>query len=393
MADRKMPDDYRAMAEERGAVWLGPEVPNANTRTRWRCVACACEWWAVYNTLQGGSACPACGIRKRSETQRAKPADYHALAGERGFVWTGPPVRSAGARTGWRCAHGHEWSARFTKIRRGGGCPTCARQAHATRACALRHTPERYQALASSCGMVWLGPAVARANDRTRWQCKACGHRWWATYNKINHGRGCPPCSVVRRSTAQRRKPAEYHALARSRRFEWIGPPVSSATADTRWRCAKGHEWTTSYVCVRMGSGCHVCGQRVNGKPVSQPQRTLARRIGGELNHPFGRRRIDVVVVREGVRIAVEYDAWYFHGGQQHADLERDRELIAAGWRVLRVRSAYLVPSRHALEAALARVVAGETRVEITLADWGVGPCRNGAWDPNPLRAFRRGRR
>jgi very-short-patch-repair endonuclease len=141
-----------------------------------------------------------------------------------------------------------------------------------------------------------------------------------------------------------------------------------------------------------MGSGCHVCGQRVNGKLVSQPQRTLAQRIGGELNHPFGRRCIDVAVVREGVRIAVEYDAWYYHGGRQDADAERDRELIAAGWRVLRVRSAYLVPSRNKLEATLARLVAGETRVEITLGDWGVGPCRSGTWDPSPPQPFQRGR-
>jgi hypothetical protein len=125
--------------------------------------------------------------------------------------------------------------------------------------------------------------------------------------------------------------------------------------------------------------------------PVSGAQRRLARRLGGELNFRVGRRCIDVAVDREGVRIAVEFDSWYFHGGQQHQDEERDRDFIALGWRVLRVRSAYQLPSAHELKAALDRLVAGEDRVIITLAGWGVGPARGVAYErDHPPRPYRR---
>jgi len=118
--------------------------------------------------------------------------------------------------------------------------------------------------------------------------------------------------------------------------------------------------------------------------PVSGVQRRLAERLGGELNHRVGRRCIDVAIQREGVRIAVEYDSWYFHGHPQRQayDEAREQALIARGWRVLRIRGAYTLPSAAELDAALAWLLAGERRVVITTREWGVGPYRGAAFDP-----------
>jgi hypothetical protein len=125
--------------------------------------------------------------------------------------------------------------------------------------------------------------------------------------------------------------------------------------------------------------------------PVSQNQRRLARVLGGELNRRDGRLAIDVAVEREGVCIAVEYDGWYFHGGQQDRDEARDRALMALGWRVLRIRSAYMLPSQEDLDAATGRLLAGEERVVLTMPDWGVGRARGLAWEPaRPPRPYRR---
>jgi hypothetical protein len=127
--------------------------------------------------------------------------------------------------------------------------------------------------------------------------------------------------------------------------------------------------------------------------PVSGVQRRLAERLGGELNHRVGRRCIDVAIQREGVRIAVEYDCWYFHGhpDRQAYDEARDQTLIAGGWRVLRIRSAYSLPSADELDAAVGWLLAGERRVVITTREWGVGPCRGAAFDPaRRARPYRR---
>jgi hypothetical protein len=50
--------------------------------------------------------------------------------------------------------------------------------------------------------------------------------------------------------------------------------------------------------------------------------------------------------------------------------------MIAAGWRVLRVKSNGQLPTRKQLDAAIARLLAGEDQVEIVLDDWGEGPTR-----------------
>ena len=79
-----------------------------------------------------------------------------------------------------------------------------------------------------------------------------------------------------------------------------------------------------------------------------------------------------------GTAIAVEYDAWYWHAGREENDVQRDEEMIASGWRVLRVKSGTQLPTEEQLETAIARLLAGEEQVEIVLDDWGVGPTRQG---------------
>lgn len=364
------------MAGVRGALWLGPEVRNANTRTEWQCLRCTCRWWAVYNSLQRGSACPVCGIIKRSRTQAKTAEDYHRLAETRGYAWLGPAVLRAANKTRWRCANGHTWMACYSKIQWGRGCPECARLRSARHNEAQRHPPGTYHSLAASRNLAWCGPEVRSANAKTRWSCGRAGHRWRATYNKINQGRGCPRCAVKRRADHGRHRPEAYHALARERGFRWLGAAVQTVDKKTWWRCPKGHSWRATYNVIQQGHGCHVCKDYVNGRLVSQTQRRLCRRLGGRLNHRIGTYAIDVAVEVQGIRIAVEYDSWYYHGGREAEDTRRDQVLLDAGWRVLRIRSPGPLPTRDQLHGGLQRILGGEARVVLTLSGWGEGPTR-----------------
>ncbi|HEX6370862.1 MAG TPA: zinc-ribbon domain-containing protein [Longimicrobium sp.] len=391
MPETRKPADYRAMAGRRNAVWLGPEVRNANTRTGWECLACGRRWIAIYNSLQRGTGCPDCGVRRRAALQVLRPEAYHALAERRGFRWIGEYPGSARRKTEWRCGRGHVWRTTYERLAGGRGCPACAKAGHEARCARDRHRGEDYRAAGEKAGLEWLGPLPRSAHGKTKWRCRGCGREWSASFHKLTQGRACPRCRLDRRNAASRTPPERYHALAAGRGFKWLGPHPRQYAHHTRWRCPKGHEWLASYVCVAGGAGCHECQDRVNGMPVSGMQRRLADLLEGEINHRIGRRCIDVAVERGGVRIAAEYDAWYFHGGQQEKDEERDRALIARGWRVLRIRSAYSLPSSEDLEGAVARLVAGEERVVLTLPDWGVGPARGVAWEPSrPPRPYRR---
>ena len=126
---------------------------------------------------------------------RKTPADYHTLAQKRSFRFLGPEVLNVNTKTGWQCAEGHQWQARYNHIQQGRGCPTCTGKSP--------KTPADYEALAQGRGFHWLGPEVANTLTKTGWQC-AQGHHWQARYNDIRQGGGCPTCYAERRVRGRR---------------------------------------------------------------------------------------------------------------------------------------------------------------------------------------------
>ena len=254
----KTPVDYHVLAEERGFRWLGPEVPNTKTKTGWECERG--HWWEVpYHSIQQGSGCPIC-----AGSVPKMPADYHALAKERGFRWLGPEVSNALTRTSWVCEYGHRWEARYNSIQQGRGCPVCASK--------VPKTPADYHALAEERGFRWLGPEVPNTSTKTSWECER-GHRWEAPYSSIQQGRGCPVCAGRARKT-----PADYHTLAEKRGFRWLGPNASYTKTKTTWECAQGHRWEARYNDIQKGSGCPFCAGTV--PKTSADYHTLAEERG-----------------------------------------------------------------------------------------------------------------
>ena len=116
--------DYEALAALLGIEWLGPEVSNNVSKTRWRCPE-GHEWESSFSGVRCGSKCPICGYQKRSQRVRSTMQDYHSTAVEHGYRWLGPQVDRSDAKTFWQCAHGHRWASTLSRIRAGKGCPDC----------------------------------------------------------------------------------------------------------------------------------------------------------------------------------------------------------------------------------------------------------------------------
>jgi len=140
-----------------------------------------------------------------------------------------------------------------------------------------RKTPVDYHILAESRGFRWLGPEVADTKSKTGWECEQ-GHRWEARYNDIQQGCGCPTCAIESRAEPQRKKPADYHALAERRGFHWKGPEVPNVFTNTFWECSQGHHWEAPYHGIQRGNGCPVCAGRVPKTPTDY--RALAKKRG-----------------------------------------------------------------------------------------------------------------
>lgn len=252
MPKRKIAKDYYAIAQKRNFKWLGPTVLNVYAKTGWECDN-GHQWATCYNKLQRGSGCPVCAIKKRADSHRKKPKDYHVLANEYGFRWLGPKVLGTHINTNWECGRGHQWGACYSNIKQGYGCPHCAGN--------VQKAPEDYHALAKEWGFKWLGPTVFNANTKTTWECHL-GHQWESIYNSISHGYGCPYCA-----NNIRKKPKDYHAMAKKRGFKWLGSEVTNVDTKTIWECDKGHKWETTYQNIQRKHGCLICANQIPKKP------------------------------------------------------------------------------------------------------------------------------
>jgi len=102
----------------------------------------------------------------------------------------------------------------------------------------------------------------------------------------------------------------------------------------------------------------------------------LRKRLGkGVVNKPFNRFRIDVATRHRGVRIAIEYDSWYWHAHKAAKDAKRTTELVAAGWKVLRIKGNLMVPLKALLLKHLEKLSnTPARRTTIRMRDWGHGP-------------------
>lgn len=95
---------------------------------------------------------------------------------------------------------------------------------------------------------------------------------------------------------------------------------------------------------------CGNCGLLVNGIKVSKPQLELKSLIGFcLLNYRTVDFYIDIVCVRNNRKIAIEYDEWFWHGGQLQKDELRKNKLIDAGWKVLRIRTNNTKPDEQSV--------------------------------------------
>jgi hypothetical protein len=72
---RKVPEDYRALAQENDLIWLGPEVPNVKTSTWWGCQN-GHRWEAQYSNIKAGRRCPICG---ESQGEKKNLSDFDEL--------------------------------------------------------------------------------------------------------------------------------------------------------------------------------------------------------------------------------------------------------------------------------------------------------------------------
>jgi hypothetical protein len=119
-------DMMREVAASRGGQCLSTIYKNNLTKLHWRC-ARGHEWEAVPGSIVGsgkpkGSWCPICVGKLPKELAFETLKE---LAATRGGDLLSASYQNAITPVRWKCAKGHEWDARPDAVKHGTWCPVC----------------------------------------------------------------------------------------------------------------------------------------------------------------------------------------------------------------------------------------------------------------------------
>ena len=125
-------EEMRQLAASRGGKCLSNKYINGSTPLKWLC-AKGHSWSATQNSVQPsgkskGTWCSVCAV----EAKRLTIEDMRALASARGGACLSLKYGNSRTPLRWRCAEGHEWSAKPNHVRpygqqqKSSWCPICA---------------------------------------------------------------------------------------------------------------------------------------------------------------------------------------------------------------------------------------------------------------------------
>ena len=201
----------------------------------------------------------------------------------------------------WRGQCGHEWRSSIDNRNRGNGCPVCAGFQILVGFNDLATTyPELCKEWISAKNGALSPEQVTRGSRKKVWWVCAKGHEYEATVaNRVN-GRGCPVCSLDRRTLARRiNRIVKDGSLAQTHpalAAEWatalneLRPEEVTRGSDRKvwWICGKGHTYAATVANRTHGRGCPICG----GKKIVPGINDLSTRnpdLSGEWNHERNR--------------------------------------------------------------------------------------------------------
>ena len=244
----------------------------------------------------------------------------------------------------WKCGKGHEWQAMIRSRNDGRGCPYCSGR-HAVNGKNDLQTVNPVLATEwnykRNCGLMPMD-VLPNSNKKVWWKCSK-GHEWQSTVANRNNGNGCPYClgryAVKGENDLQTVNPA----LAKEWNYEKnddLKPEEFTANSnkDVWWKCSKGHVWHASIANRSKGNGCPVCNSE---RKTSFPEYALAyylKRSGLDVVHSYRAKGYELDIYIPSLKIAIEYDGYYWHKNRMRKDIEKNYKCKKDGIKLYRLR-------------------------------------------------------
>ncbi|WP_207344691.1 zinc-ribbon domain-containing protein [Arthrobacter sp. E3] len=337
----------------------------ANRVCAWVCPNCGHHFNSSVRSITQWLKCPECNARKSAEyALRWVVEKVTAVASEPELVeaWdddADPQLVMVGDHRSrrFKCPEGHHprvAPSRYLKS----GCPSCrsARtRTNGNRPRLVKELPEIAGQWHPTLNGKWTPDNVGP--DSTRlvwWQAACCGHEWQEEVHQRNKRPRylCPECNTILDSLAWFDPGMAAEWSPENPTTAWQVRPTGDTTGFVPyWVCAvdSRHQWQASLASRYAGSDCPEC--RLVGKSkVELEHFDAARKQFGSarsgpklIDRAFTLREqwtVDILVETQGVEVAIEYDGSYWHSSEakQMVDLAKSRDLLAAGYLVVRLR-------------------------------------------------------
>jgi very-short-patch-repair endonuclease len=199
---------YNLRASKVGCVYLGDENVRASDFASWECSK-GHRWIAKPNSIQQGQGCSYCNRPRgvlswkvqetlKDNNVKSRAELYNLYASRVGCRYLGDETVGTRDLADWECSKGHVFQCKPNSIQQGQGCSYC--NSNNTKYVLFRNnckTPDEYGhkiASENSNGIKYIGGFVDTNTTKAEWECNK-GHRWEATPNHIQQGRGCPKCA------------------------------------------------------------------------------------------------------------------------------------------------------------------------------------------------------
>ncbi len=180
------------------------------------------------------------------------------------------------------------------------------------------------------------------SHKKVWWKCSK-GHEWQTYIKARNIGIGCPYCSGRYAIKGVNDLQTINPILAK----EWdfgknsglkSGDVLPNSRKKVWWKCSKGHEWQARIDSRNRGTGCPICNSERN---TSFPEYALLfyfQKYGFEKIHSYKEKGYELDIYIPSLKIAIEYDGYYWHKGKVKDDLQKNHKCVIDGIKLYRIR-------------------------------------------------------
>ena len=183
---------------------------------------------------------------------------------------------------------------------------------------------------------------LPNSNKKVWWICNK-GHEWQSTIANRNNGNGCPYCAGQYIIKGENDLQSVNPTLANEWNYEknnGLLPQdmMSNSNKMVWWICSKGHEWQSTIANRNKGNGCPVCNSE---RKTSFPEYALVyylQQYGLEVMHSYRGKGYELDIYIPSLKIAIEYDGYYWHKHRTKKDLEKNYKCKKDGIKLYRIR-------------------------------------------------------